>query len=87
MYSVYILYSLAHGKTYTEYTSDLIQRFYSHNKFNNTDWTKNYRPWVLIHSEIFEEKAEAINREKQLKSGVGRDWVKTNLNEWIKVFT
>ena len=69
MYTVYILYSFVHDRTYTGYTIDLIQRFYSHNKYNNTDWTKKYRPWVVIHFEVFEEKKEAIKREQQLKSG------------------
>ena len=86
MYTVYILYSFVHDRTYTGYTTDLIQRFYSHNKYNNTDWTKKYRPWVVIHFEVFEEKKEAIKREQQLKSGKGRDWIKANFNEWIKVF-
>ena len=86
MYIVYILYSFVHCKTYTGYTSNLIQRFYSHNIYSNTDWTKAYRPWVVVYIEMFETKSEALKRERVLKSGVSRDWVRINLDEWIKVF-
>ena len=86
MFIVYILYSFVHDKTYTGFTTNLIKRFYSHNIYSNTDWTRNYRPWVLIHCEIFETKSEALKREKELKSGKGRDWVQKNLHDWIKVF-
>jgi len=30
----------------------------------------------LIHYEVFDTRAEAMNREKYLKTGVGRDWIK-----------
>jgi putative endonuclease len=33
------------------------------------DWTKDYRPWKLIHTEEFETKKEALDREKWMKSG------------------
>ena len=86
MFTVYILYSLGYSKTYTGYTSNLIQRFYSHNHFSNTDWTRNYRPWVVIYCEIYDTKTEALKREKELKSGKGRDWVQKNIAEWLPVF-
>ena len=87
MYTVYVLYSFVHNKTYTGHTSDLIQRFYSHNIFSKTGWSIKYRPWYLIHCEVFETKTEALQREKLLKSGKGRDWVKVNLDDFIKVFS
>jgi putative endonuclease len=36
-----------------------------------------YRPWKLIHTEVFDTKAEAMQREKWFKSGVGRSFIKT----------
>ena len=86
MFTVYILYSFVHNKTYTGYSSNLIQRFYSHNIYSNTDWTRQYRPWVVIYCEIVETKSEALKREKELKSGTGREWVQKKIGEWIKVF-
>ena len=86
MFTVYILYSFVHKKTYTGYTSNLLHRFYSHNIYSNTDWTRSYRPWVLVYCEVYETKKEAANREKELKSGKGRDWIKENINSWIAAF-
>jgi putative endonuclease len=51
-------------------------RLESHNKLGN-DWTARYRPWKLIFSKDFAEKEEAMVYEKWLKSGVGRDFIKT----------
>jgi len=38
-----------------------------------------YRPWFVAHVEFFNSKKEAIKRERFLKSGQGRKWIKTNL--------
>ncbi|MCE1201268.1 MAG: GIY-YIG nuclease family protein [Bacteroidia bacterium] len=75
MFYVYILYSEKFGKTYTGFTSDLEQRFLSHNVLSNKDWTKRYRPWVLIYSEEYSTKGEAMAREKFLKTGKGRCFI------------
>jgi putative endonuclease len=79
MYVVYILYSFKYSKTYVGCTSNLIQRFYSHNFLGNKGWTIRYRPWKVIHIEIFEDKREALHREQFLKSGLGRQYIKENL--------
>jgi len=61
---VYILYSKTYGKTYVGYTSNLINRFHSHNSKATKGYTIRYRPWEVIHIEIFDTKKEAFNREK-----------------------
>jgi putative endonuclease len=76
MYTVYILYSIGFTKTYTGYTSDLDRRFVEHNITGENGFTKSYRPWILIYSEIFKDKTEAIKRERYYKTGVGRDKIK-----------
>lgn len=38
--------------------------------------TKFYRPFQLIHSESFLTRPEAREREKYLKSGVGKEFLK-----------
>ena len=80
-YTVYILYSLNFNKIYVGYTSNLIERFKSHNTLNRKGWTKNFRPWVIIYVEIFFDKKQALIREKQLKSGQGRLWVKQKIKK------
>ncbi|TMI66094.1 MAG: GIY-YIG nuclease family protein [Bacteroidetes bacterium] len=76
MFSVYILYSELHNKHYTGFTSDLEQRLNSHNEFGK-DWTSRYRPWKLIYKKEFENKNLAMVYEKWLKTGAGRDFIKT----------
>lgn len=67
---VYILYSQKSNRNYTGCTSNLIQRFLSHNIFGK-DGTGKYRPWVVVHVEFYEDKAEALKREKYFKGGRG----------------
>ena len=78
---VYILWSPKHQKTYTGYTSNLIQRYYSHNALSKKGFTAKFRPWIVIHIEVYNTKTEARQREKFLKSGKGRKWIKENILE------
>lgn len=70
MFVVYILYSYKFDKSYVGYTSDLIGRFKSHNQLGE-EYSKRYRPWVVIYCEYFDDKATAMKREKYFKAGVG----------------
>ncbi len=38
--------------------------------------TKRYKPWIVIHSENYESRIDAMKREKFLKSGQGREFIK-----------
>jgi len=75
-FTVYLLYSSTHQKHYTGFTSDLAQRILSHNVLGH-DWTSKYRPWQIIYTKVFNSKTEAMVHEKWLKTGVGRDFIKT----------
>ena len=75
MYTVYVLYSESFQKIYIGYTSDLENRFLSHNKLAKKGWTVRFRPWRILLSETFESKAEAMKREKELKGAKGREWI------------
>ena len=75
-FTVYILFSKTHQKHYTGFTTNLEQRFLSHNQLGK-DWTSKFRPWELIYTKQFNTKADALKYEKWLKTGVGRDFIKT----------
>ena len=75
MYTVYVLHSSTYGKIYVGYTSNLLERFKSHNELSKKGYTKKYRPWLVVHVEMFEDKSEAMKREKGLKSGQGRKYI------------
>ncbi len=72
---VYILYSKKFDKIYTGFTSNLIQRFHSHNKLSKKGYTKKYRPWMVVFVKVFKNKTEAMQYEKFLKSGKGREFI------------
>jgi putative endonuclease len=78
-YTVYILYSEKYHRIYIGYTSNLIERFKSHNLLGKTGFTLKYRPWEVIYCDYFENKKEAMKREKNLKSGKGREWIHAKL--------
>jgi len=76
---VYVLYSKKYNKTYTGYTSNLIERFKSHNYLSKKGFTLKYRPWIVVFVEPFNDKSKARKREKELKSGKGREWVRKTI--------
>jgi putative endonuclease len=75
MYTVYILYSSLYNKIYIGYTNNLEARFLSHNELGKKGWTIKYRPWIVVYSEEYQTKAEALLREKELKSSPLRKWI------------
>ncbi len=76
-FTVYVLYSDSADKLYIGFTSNLDERMKSHNELGS-DWTKSYRPWRIIHTEKYLDKKEAMQREKSLKEGQGRKWIRDN---------
>lgn len=76
MYKAYALYSPKFKKHYYGYTSNMESRLQSHNELGN-DWTAKYRPWIVIHVKEFATKNEAMQYEKWMKSGVGREFIKS----------
>ncbi|WP_242410290.1 GIY-YIG nuclease family protein [Flavobacterium sp. Root901] len=54
---VYILYSQKFKKTYTGFTSNLIERFKSHNFLETNGYTIKFRPWEVIYVESFSSKS------------------------------
>jgi putative endonuclease len=64
MFTVYVLYSIKFNEIYIGFTSDLNNRFLSHNELATKGHTIKYRPWTIAYTEIFENKTEAMKREK-----------------------
>jgi len=79
MFCVYVLYSRNSGRIYIGQTSNLIERFKSHNVLGKKGFTLRYRPWFVILTEFFNTKKEALKREKELKQGKGREWIKLHV--------
>ena len=75
MFTVYVLYSQKFDQIYIGSTSDLPNRFLSHNELATKGHTIKFRPWVIAYTEEFETKPQAMKREAQLKTANGRTFV------------
>jgi putative endonuclease len=81
---VYVLESKTTGKRYVGQTNDLHSRVRQHNEpaRNRSLFTGQAAgPWILIHSERCASRAAALARERFLKSGQGREWLRERLRE------
>ena len=79
-YYVYTLKSKKNGNHYTGYTKDLNRRIVEHNtNKNRKQFTSNNGPWELVSFDIFATKVEAMQHERFLKTGKGREFLKSKL--------
>jgi putative endonuclease len=75
---VYVLKSLKKNYTYVGITNNLRHRLHEHNRGKNRS-TKAYCPFELVKVEEFADKDSARAREKFLKSGKGREYLRKYL--------
>ena len=83
-YYVYLLQSLKSLKWYTGYTHDLRNRFKSHQD-NKSTYTKGRGPFRLIYYEACLNEVDAKAREKYLKSGMGRRYLKNRMKRFLSL--
>ncbi|MBM3425926.1 MAG: GIY-YIG nuclease family protein, partial [Bacteroidetes bacterium] len=72
---VYAIKSLSKGYIYVGLTNNLERRIQEHNS-GKSRATKSYTPFRLIYSEKVGARIEARKREKYLKSGIGKEFLK-----------
>lgn len=77
MFYVYVLSSTLQNYIYVGITNDLKRRIGQHNAGKERT-TRSYRPYVCILTEMFNTRIQARSREKYLKSGIGKEWIKEN---------
>lgn len=83
-YYVYILQSLKNNKLYTGSTNDLRKRFDQHQK-NKSTYTKGRGPFKLIYYEASLHEEDARAREKFLKSGMGKKYLRNRLKRSLSL--
>ena len=81
---VYLIRSLRTRKWYTGCTSNLRKRFSEHEK-NMSTYTKGRGPFELIYYEACLNLKDGYAREKYLKSGVGRRYLKNRLKRFLSL--
>jgi putative endonuclease len=79
---VYVLQSEMDRSWYIGYTSDIDKRLVEHNS-GRTITTSRKMPWKVIYYEFSFNKEDAMAREKYLKSGMGRRYIKNRLKKQI----
>ncbi|MEM1322362.1 MAG: GIY-YIG nuclease family protein [Bacteroidota bacterium] len=76
MYLVYAIKSLERNYIYVGLTDNLNRRLSQHNS-GKSKTTRPYRPFMLLYSEQFNTRPEARKKEIYLKSGVGKEFLKS----------
>ena len=72
MFYCYVLRSEKTGRRYVGSCEDLVARLNRHN-LGKVPATKHGIPWIILHSEVFETRREAVGKELDYKTGRGRE--------------
>ncbi len=78
-YYVYVLISEYDGLFYTGYTKNINKRVEEHN-LGNVSSTKLRRPLILVYWEGY----HATRREKYLKSGNGKIYIRNRIQKYLE---
>jgi putative endonuclease len=76
MVEVYAILSEGSNEIYVGMALDANRRLKEHNNGKNR-YTKGLRPWRILHIETYENWSKARVREKYLKTGVGKEFLRS----------
>ncbi len=76
LYFVYAIQSHKDGRIYVGLSKNPDVRLVEHNN-GETKSTKGFRPWKLIYQKLIGSRLEARKEEKKLKSGYGKEFLKS----------
>jgi putative endonuclease len=83
MHYVYVLHSVADQGFCIGYSANLRRRMRQH--LQGDSFATSYRgPWKLIYYEAYLEQADALGRERYLKSGAGWRFIRSQLAHYLK---
>ena len=84
MFYVYVLRSQSDSGFYIAFSNNLRARLRQHQDGESLA-TKSRGPWKLIYYEAYLNQADALGREKYLKSGSGRRFLGAQLRHYLRV--
>jgi len=84
MYYVYVIKSKKDKQFYTGFTRDLENRIREHNE-GRVSSTKERGPFELIYYEACLNERDALAREKYLKSGMGKRYLRNRLKGFLSL--
>ncbi len=74
------------GQFYPGYTSDLKKRYKEHSDGKST-YTSHRGPYELIYYEACLNKKDAYARERYLKSGMGKRYLRNRIKNYTEALT
>lgn len=83
-YYVYVLKNQVDDGVYIGYTTNIRKRILNHNSGRGSRTTKYKKNWELIYAELYRNKYDALGREKFLKGGSGRKYLKKQLRRYLE---
>jgi putative endonuclease len=85
MFYVYLPHSIPDDGFYIGYITNLRRRLVEH-KQGASFATRHHGPWKLIYYEAYADQCDAQGRERYLKSGGGRRFLRTQLRHYLEKF-
>jgi putative endonuclease len=83
-YYVYVLLNAESNRFYTGYTADLRKRLAEHND-GKSRYTRYNGPYKLIYYEACLNDEDAMSREKYLKSGMGKRYLRNRVKRFLSL--
>ena len=74
MFTVYVPRSTSTSRLYIGQSQDFERRLQEHQS-GLARYTRGRGPWVVLLAEEYNDRAEAMRRERFLKGGQGREWL------------
>jgi len=83
MHYVYVIQSKDDKKLYVGCTANLRKRIEMHNS-GKVNSTRSRKPFNLLYYEAYTNKGDAFEREKYMKTGWGRNYIKKVLRNSLR---
>ena len=74
MWKVYIIYSEKIDRYYTGVTDNVAWRLQRHND-GWGKYTKRGIPWIVVYTEDYDNKSDALKREREIKNRKSRSYI------------
>ena len=75
MATVYILYSAFLDKYYVGHTTMPVEERLTKHLTNHNGFTAKAKDWVIVYTEQFEQKSQALKRELAIKNKKSRKYI------------
>jgi putative endonuclease len=83
MHYVYVLLSLKDNRFYTGYTEGMKHRMEEH-RMGKVSSTRNRRPLEPVYYEACLDQADALHRERYLKTTWGKRYLRSRLKSYLQ---